>query len=119
MKYIPSAKLNKTPIKIIITSVGQYALFQHPQAHRQFIWNKLAGSGVNRNESNHIADAIRQGRIVFVGNRGYINGVLVETPTQHVTFDVEKPSLLDTQRGDLTPAEARWADPEADYERHP
>ncbi len=119
MNYIQSPKLNDKPINIQITATGQCVLFEHPKAHRQYIWNKLRGSGVNRSETNRIADAIRSGRIVFIGNRGYIDGTLVETPSQHVTFDIAKPNPEWMGKIKLTDAEyTHWIENDSDYERH-
>ena len=99
MHYIPSKKLNEEPIRITLSGVGHGILFHHPDAHKEYIWNKLAGSGVNRSESDDIATSLRRNFIKFVPSddspfsRGYIRGKLVETPTQHILWVVSPPCL--------------------------
>lgn len=96
MKYIPSQKLNETPIKITLSGIAVDAL-DHATGREvltrtweEFFWDKLAGSGVSHAEVAHIADAFHKRRVTLIGEgderRAYIDGKLVETPTQHIIF---------------------------------
>jgi len=84
-------KLNKDPINITLSGVG-FTQTQNGIGFRKFFQTKLWGTGATINEINVIADGIRDEKVVFVpingsdARHGYLNGVLIETPTQHIIF---------------------------------
>ena len=85
-------KLNKDPIKITVSGVGYSSLERNIQGFREFFKLKLWGTGASIAEINVIADAFAKQQIVFVEiddkgtHQGYLNGTLIETPTQHIHF---------------------------------
>ena len=121
MHYIPSKKLNDEPLHVSLSGIAQTPLFNTPDGHRDWFWRKLAGTGLNKTEINRIADAVRYGTIVFIrdesGNydRAYIEGTLVESPTQHITWNVSPPVLSGYTRANLT--FETWRDEDSDYIR--
>lgn len=98
MKNIPSPKLNDEPIVLSLSGIG-FDQIKRGISFRAFFWENLIGTGASEAEINVIADGIRDERVVFVSlngsdaRHGYLNGVLIETPTQHIIFKGSAKSL--------------------------
>lgn len=92
IEFNTTNKVNKDPIVITLSGIGFSRLNQDRYAFREFFRQKLYGTGATINEINEIADAVQSEKVIFIAvdgsdaRQGYINGVLIETPTQHVEF---------------------------------